>query len=80
MIDVIRTVDPEVSDGHRACPKHEVAALERPVAVGHVAHDGVPAGLDGDALADVLDDRTVESGLALGDRRARLTAHYAPVA
>jgi hypothetical protein len=69
-----------MADRHSPFAKHEVSAGERPILLGHITHDRSPPLLYHKRLAGVLDDRTVESGLALGDRRARLTAHYAPVA
>jgi hypothetical protein len=69
-----------VTDRHGSLAKHEVGASERLVCPCDVAHERASPLLYHKRLASVFNDRTVESGLALGDRCARLTAHYAPVA
>src|SRR6267378_1917180 len=80
VIDVVRTVRPEMADRDRAFAKHKVAAFDRPVPLGHIAHDRATSVLYHKRLAYVLNDGTIQAGLALSDRRACLTVHYAPVA
>src|SRR3989442_603207 len=80
VVDAVRSVDPEVADRYRPGFQHQVCAVEGALAVGDVPHDRSPARLHHERLARVLDDGSIESCLALRDWRARLTAHYAPVA
>jgi hypothetical protein len=75
VVDVVGTVRPEVTDRDGALPQHQVGALERPIFLGDVTHERAAPLLYHKRLADVFNDRTVESGLALGDDRARLTAY-----
>ena len=77
----VEEVAQEAGDGGLAGALGRARALDlEPDQRADVAHERAPPLLYHKRLADVLNDRTVESGLALGDRRARLTAHYAPVA
>src|SRR6266480_4672990 len=61
VIDVVRTVRPEMTDRHRALPKHEVAALDRPVPLGDKAHDRATSVLYHKRLACVFDDGTIQT-------------------
>src|SRR6185436_2110077 len=80
VVDVVRAVDPVMSDRHGARRNADVRVRDAPLAVRDIAQHSPPPRLEVDRFADELGRRSVKSGLPLDDRRAGLTSHYASVA